>query len=400
MKQKWNNKYLTASLYLFIVICCSILFYFLVSNIGNIFVWARNIIKILTPITLGLCFAYLFNPLLNNIESFFEKNIKKLRNKKRALRTLSMIVTYFIIILSIMLFLYIIMPQIASSLKYIFDNFPEYIENIKSNIIGVSNKNDLFSVIMSKLLSYAEQFFSHTYTFLGETLPKIYDIAKNITVTLMNIIVGIVVSVYILSNKEIYFFQVRKLLAALFSREANKTILGMVKSVHGVFSGFITGKIVDSAIIGVICFIGMSVFQFPFVPLISVLIGVTNVIPYFGPFIGAIPSILLIMVVDPIKSLFFAIFVFVLQQFDGNYLGPKILGGTTGLSPFWVIFSIILFGGLFGVLGMFVGVPVFAIIYSLIKCFINELISDKQNKDKQDKVSLENGQIKEINKKY
>ncbi|MBP0979459.1 MAG: AI-2E family transporter [Oscillospiraceae bacterium] len=382
MKQKWNsNKYLTTALYAFIVICFSILFYFFVSNIGNIFSWFGNIIKILSPITLGLCFAYLFNPLLNKVEGFLKNNIKKLKNNKHVLRTVSMIITYLVIITLIILFLYIIMPQIASSLKYIFDNFPEYIDNLKSSIVDMSGKSDLFSITMSKILNYAEQFFSHTYTFLGETLPRIYDIAKNITVTLMNIVVGIVISVYILASKEVYFFQIRKLLRALFSRETNKTILGMVKSVHIVFSGFITGKIVDSIIIGIICFIGMSIFRFPFVPLISVLVGVTNVIPYFGPFIGALPSILLIMIVDPIKSLFFAIFVFVLQQFDGNYLGPKILGETTGLSPFWVIFSIILFGGIFGVLGMFVGVPIFAIIYSLIKCFINELLEDKEKKE-------------------
>ena len=347
------------------------------SNIGNIFVGIKKIFEILRPIILGLCFAYLFNPLLNKTEKFFKKNMKKLKKNKVCLRTVSMIVTYMFIITLIILFLYIVLPQLASTLKYILDNFPDYIENLKDNINLVSQKNSVFSIAVSQLLSYIEKFFNQTYEFLGDTIPKIYDIAKNITVTVMNIIVGMVVSIYVLSSKEMYFYQTRKCLKALCSKETTRTVLDMVKSVHKVFSGFISGKILNSVIIGIICFIGMSIFRFPFASLISVLVGVTNVIPYFGPFIGAIPSILLIMVVDPLKGLFFAIFILILQQFDGNYLGPKILGETTGLSPFWVIFSIILFGGLFGFVGMFIGVPIFSIMYSVTKYCINEKINKK-----------------------
>ena len=376
MKINWNKKYFIVSLYLFIVICLSIIFYFLVSNIGNLFSSINKIIKILNPIILGLCFAYLFNPILDTIEKFLKNHIKYFKNKHQ-IRIISMIITYIFIITLIILFLYIIMPQLLSTLKYILDNFPIYIDNFKINIKNLAYKNDVLSLILDELLKYTEQIFNYTYTFLGDTLPKVYDIAKNITVTVMNIIIGMVVSVYILANKEMYFFQTRKFLRAIFSKDTVKTILNMVKSTHTVFSGFISGKIVNSIIVGVICFIGMTIFKFPFASLISVLVGVTNVIPYFGPFIGAIPSILLIMVIDPLKGLFFSIFILILQQFDGNYLGPKILGETTGLSPFWVIFSIILFGGLFGVLGMFIGVPIFAIIYSIIKYLVNGLLEEK-----------------------
>ena len=382
MKIKWNNKYLIISIYTLMVICLSILFYFFILNIGNIFSAVGNVIHILNPIILGLCFAYLFNPLLNVIETFVMKNVKKIRNNSSLIRTISIAVNYIFIILLIILFLYIILPQLASTLKSILDNFPAYINTLKNNINDISNKDDIISKFSSKLLNYIEQFSDQTYAFLVDTLPEIYDIAKNITKALINIVIGMVVSVYVLANKETYFFQTKKLLTAIFSKDKTKTIIGMVKSVNVVFSGFIIGKIINSVIIGIICFIGMSIFRFPFIPLISVLVGVTNVIPYFGPFIGAIPSILLILVVDPLKGLLFAIFIFVLQQFDGNYLGPKILGETTGLTPFWVIFSIILFGGLFGVIGMFIGVPIFAIIYSLIKCFIDELIEEKNKKDK------------------
>ncbi len=376
MRLNWNKKYFIVFLYLFIVICLSIVFYFLVANIGNLFGSISKIIKILNPIILGLCFAYLFNPILDTIEKFLKKHIKYFKNKHQ-IRIISMIVTYIFIITLIMLFLYIVMPQLLSTLKYILDTFPEYIDNFKTNIENLAYKNDALSLVLDELLKYTEQIFNHTYTFLGDTLPKVYDIAKNITVTVMNIIIGMVVSVYILANKEMYFFQTRKFLRAIFNKDMVKTVLNMVKSTHTVFSGFISGKIVNSLIVGVICFIGMTIFKFPFASLISVLVGVTNVIPYFGPFIGAIPSILLIMVIDPLKGLFFSIFILVLQQIDGNYLGPKILGETTGLSPFWVIFSIILFGGLFGVLGMFIGVPIFAIIYSIVRYLINGLLEEK-----------------------
>ncbi len=381
MKQKWNNKYLTMSFYSLIVICCSILFCFFISNIDNIFSQIKNILSILRPIIWGLCFAYLFNPLLDKIEKFLKKHIKKLKNNMVWLRTISMIVTYMFIIVFIILFLYIVLPQLASTLKYILDSFPSYLEKLRYNINQTSQKNNIFSIFVSQPLGYTEKFFNQTFEFLGDNLPKLYDIAKDMTVTVMNLIVGMVVSVYILSSKEMYFYQTRKCLKAVFSKETTKTILEMTRSVHKVFIGFISGKIVNSIIIGIICFIGMTIFKFPFASLISVLVGVTNVIPYFGPFIGAIPSILLIIVVDPLKGLFFAIFILILQQFDGNYLGPKILGETTGLTPFWVIFAIIFFGGLFGFVGMFIGVPIFAIIYSIFKYFINERINSKYNKN-------------------
>jgi len=162
--------------------------------------------------------------------------------------------------------------------------------------------------------------------------------------------------------------------------------------VHWVFSKFIAGKIIDSILIGVICFIGMSIFRFPYAALISVIIGVTNIIPYFGPIFGAIPSILIILMVDPVKAILFTIFIFVLHQFDGNFLGPKILGQTTGLYPFWIIFAIILFGGWFGVLGMFIGVPIFAILYSLAREFVN----NKLQKKEQSNYDLKNSTDKDI----
>ena len=194
---------------------------------------------------------------------------------------------------------------------------------------------------------------------------------------LKNFLLGIIVSIYLLLSKETLLAQVKKTILALFNKKTcEKTFMIYHKS-NGLFIGFITGKIIDSLIIGILCFIGMTIFKMPYSVLISVIIGVTNIIPFFGPFIGAIPSALLILLAKPSFLLPFLIFVFVLQQFDGNILGPRILGDSTGLPAFWVLFSIFLGGGLFGFVGMLLGVPTFALVYALFRTFIEHRLESK-----------------------
>ena len=183
----------------------------------------------------------------------------------------------------------------------------------------------------------------------------------------LNIMIGVIISVYLLVSKQKFVGQGKKVLYALFYERQANNILEVVRKSHSIFSGFISGKLIDSLIIGVLCFIGMSIMKMPYIPLVSVLVGVTNVIPFFGPYLGAIPSILLILLISPGKGIMFLIFIIILQQLDGNIIGPKILGSSTGLSAFWVIFAILIGSGLFGIIGMIAGVPVFAVIYYLIK---------------------------------
>ena len=220
--------------------------------------------------------------------------------------------------------------------------------------------------------------------FISTAMPSITKLLGNVTVGVIGVvnalkdsILGIIISVYVLYAKEQFIAQAKKIIVALTPDNFSKPFISLVRETHGVFGGFISGKIIDSLIIGVLCFIGTSILGMPYAVLVSVIVGVFNVIPFFGPFIGAIPSALLILMVDPLKCLWFVIFIIVLQQFDGNILGPYILGGTTGLSAFWVIFAILTFGGLFGFIGMFVGVPVFAVIYTLISRGINKKLEKK-----------------------
>ena len=189
--------------------------------------------------------------------------------------------------------------------------------------------------------------------------------------------IGVIVSVYVLFSKEKFVSQTKKTVYAVFSTRNANAILHLTRKSNEIFGGFIIGKIIDSAIIGVLCFIGISILRMPYVMLVSVIVGVTNVIPFFGPYIGAIPSAVLIMLADPLKGVYFVIFIFLLQQLDGNFIGPKILGNSTGLSAFWVIFSILLGGGLFGFPGMLMGVPTFAVIYYIVQTIVNRRLENK-----------------------
>ena len=202
--------------------------------------------------------------------------------------------------------------------------------------------------------------------------------AINVLSEVFNFLVGCIVSVYMLFGKETFSAQIKKMLYAGMQVERANMVLHITRKSNEIFGGFIIGKIIDSAIIGVLCFIGITILDMPYILLVSVIVGVTNVIPFFGPYIGAIPSTILIALADPLKGLYFLIFIIALQQLDGNVIGPKILGNSTGLSAFWVVFSILLGGGLFGFIGMIIGVPTFAVIYYIVKMVVGEKLEKKR----------------------
>ena len=247
----------------------------------------------------------------------------------------------------------------------------EYIDNLGIQLDIEETFNDYFLQFTANIvdfsLEYVEPAFNATASVVAGTASWI-----------MNILLGIIISIYMLINKDKLIAQVKKLLYAIFPETfAHKTV-NVTRKTHEIFGGFLSGKLLDSFIIGIICFVVMSIFGIEYALLISIIVGVTNIIPFFGPFIGAIPSVFFLMTVDIWQAVWFIVFIIILQQFDGNYLGPKILGSTIGLSPFWIIFSVIVMNGLFGIFGMFVGVPLFAIIYTLVKEFAENRLSKKE----------------------
>ncbi len=292
-----------------------------------------------------------------------------------------MIAAYIFAVVMIAIFLGTVLPQIAISLSSLLEKIPSAIQAVDSlseNAVTMLQDFHISQSNLDKISDYLTQFMNGMLDMLGELVPYLLDLTKNITIGLKNALLGLIISVYMLFSKEKFFAQTKKVLYALLPKQYVDRTIDLTRSSHKTFSGFINGKIIDSLIIGILCYFGMRIFNMPYAALISVIVGVTNVIPYFGPFIGAIPSALIILIDKPITALWFSLFILVLQQFDGNILGPKILGDTTGLSSFWVIFSIIIGGGLFGVVGMFnVGVPRYCAIYSLVRAFIEQRLRKK-----------------------
>lgn len=320
---------------------------------------------------------------MNPPMQFIENSILKgcIRFKKhpksrgmKTIRIISVIAATLLGILVIYALIALLLPELIKSIRNIITSFPVYVNNIQTWINSTFNDKDFDHQTNQMITTYAdklEQWFS------SEMSPRIESIMKNITSSLLNLLLffknvflGIIVSLYVLITKETILARFRRVTYSIFSVTTSNRIIKNLRFVDEKFGGFLIGKIIDSIIIGLMCYIGTTLLRMPYALLVSVVVGVTNVIPFFGPFIGAIPSAVLIFVVNPLQALYFIIFIFALQQFDGNFLGPKILGNSVGVSSFMVLVAIMIGGGFMGVFGMIIGVPVCAIITALIQSFV------------------------------
>ena len=379
MKLNMNKKYTTIAVYAFLVIAAAITFFFVISEHSVVGRMAGTFFGLMTPFIYGAALAYVLNPVLNWLEKKVFPKVFGDRVSKRSRRGLGVLLTFLFGCAVVALFLAVLIPQIVESIDNLAQSIYAFLpqaQNFLNDLIAQYGTNEMLVDVLSMLgvdisdPSMALQpLATRSYTFLTQVLPNLFGGVMRFTSGLLDVVVGIIIAIYLLLSKEIFYAQVKKLLFAFFPRRVAQATLNLTHDSNTIFCGFISGKILDSAIIGVLCFIGCSVLQMPYTVLVSFIVGVTNVIPYFGPFIGAIPSIFIIMIADPLKSLVFAVFVLILQQLDGNIIGPKILGDSTGLSAFWVIFAVTFFGGLFGFVGMLIGVPTFAVIYALVRNF-------------------------------
>ena len=387
MKFQINKKYLSIAVYAFLVIAASICFFYLINEHTTVGRVLGGVVNLLIPFIYGAALAYILNPVLNWLE---QKVFPKLFGNSmtpRGRRRLGVLITLLFAVAVVAIFLAILIPQIVESIDSLATSIYEFLPKaqlILGDLVEEYGSNEVLVMVMSAFgidisdPSIAlQRLAARSYTFLTQVLPNLFGGVLRFTSGLLNVIVGIIIADYLLLSKEVFYAQVKKLMFAFFPRRFTQALLNLTHDSNAIFCGFISGKILDSAIIGVLCFIGCTVLGMPYTVLVSFIVGVTNVIPYFGPFIGAIPSIFIIMIADPIKSLIFAVFVLILQQLDGNVIGPKILGDSTGLSAFWVIFAVTFFGGLFGFVGMLIGVPTFAVIYSLIRNLAEYLLGKK-----------------------
>ncbi|PKM93979.1 MAG: hypothetical protein CVU84_13825 [Firmicutes bacterium HGW-Firmicutes-1] len=379
MRVIWNKKYTTISVYAIIVFLTCLFFYKATASWPDTKNFLSNVIKILSPILLGMLVAYFMNSLVVAFEkSIFSKikfGTKPL--KPKYVRFLSIFFSYLILFTIVILLLAIIIPQLVSSMLEFGNQFQPRLEIFMDQLNHFNftfNESTYYidpEYVNKTLTENLPKTFNQLTVMLSNLIPNLISITKDLAFGILNILVAIVVSIYLIANKESGAENSKKVILALFPNKAAKEILETFTFSHKVFSKFFVGKLVDSIIIGILCFLIVLIAKTPFPLLISVLVGITNFIPYFGPFIGGGVGFVFLLFVDPIKALWFLVIIIALQQFDGNILGPKILGDSIGLSPFWIIFSIILFGSMFGFLGMLLGAPLFSIIKTLFERYID-----------------------------
>ena len=333
----------------------------------------KGITEILKPFLYGVVFAYLLAPLCNKIEEKLFQIFPKAKTKaRRFICFIAIVISLCVAIAVIWLIIMMIIPQV-------WDSVMKIIQMVPQKLIVVNNWIEHMLENQPELQAYFEEFSSQAESNIDsllnvDTIQKVQSIINSLSVQLFgvlgvvkNIFLGLLISAYLLGSRKLFGAQAGLILHGVFSDKWAKIIEEEIRYTDKMFNGFLVGKIIDSAIIGLLCFAGTSIMGFEAPAFISVIIGITNIIPFFGPFIGSIPCGLLLLLENPMHCLYFIIFIFVLQQLDGNVIGPKILGNTTGVSSFWVLFAILLFGGMWGVVGMVIGVPLFAVIYDIIR---------------------------------
>ncbi len=389
MKKLKKSKYFKLGLTAFIVVALGIGFKYLIYNGTNFASNVSSIIKVFMPLIDGLVIAYLLTPVMDFFEKkcFIKYYIKKgkviTQKDRKRFRVYSIIIT-LIIVAGLLYGLFgSVIPQLYYSIENLVVRFPVYYDNFvnwtndllsKTNIVAEKNVDELFI----KYSKHIEEFTQTT------VLPSFKSLAANLYTgvfsfinAMLDLIIGLIVSIYLMAGKEKFIGQAKKIIYSVMDKEKANNLMVDLRFVHKTFGGFLVGKIIDSLIIGILCFIVLSFLKMPYSVLISVIVGVTNIIPFFGPLFGAIPSAFLILLVDPKKCIVFLIFIMILQQIDGNIIGPAILGNSIGVSSFWIIVAITVFGGFFNVIGMIIGVPLFAVIYAFVRRNVNKRLKKK-----------------------
>lgn len=366
---------------LFIAVCLAICFFFILKNIVIVKAWFYNLLSIINPFIYGFVIAYLLNRPMKYIENQLEKYLYKGKLKHSIKRTFSIIIIFLISTAAIFLVGSFVIPQLTQSISLLATNIPKYIFSLQNNVNEMIEKFGLSSYISSSLenlFSSWQNISSYIAEWLTQLVPYMVNLSMSITSKIFNIILSLAVSVYLLSDKEKLFRQLKTVLNALFSNKFVNKSYDIAHIINDTFGQYISGQMLDAIIVGTICSVSMFIFKMPFALLVGVIVCLTNVIPMLGPFIGAVPSTFIILMVDPIKALWFVLLIFVLQQIDGNILVPRIVGDSTGLSGLWVLFAIVVGGGLFGILGVVLSVPTLSVIFKLLRIFVNKRISEKQ----------------------
>ena len=393
-KRHQYGPYIAVGVTAFAVIAAALLLFFTLFHLSALRAFFGTLAHILRPIFLGMIFAFLLLPIHRGIFGFLVAMTpeKRLKNKGdvQFLNVLAIILSLLLAVFLLYLLLAMALPQVYLSIVGLVNAFPDYINSVQEWLQKfLADNPDIQNTVMSVYVSAAASLedwlnadilpnlesVTTTVQWLRQSvLPNLTGVMSSVSalvvslaLLLKDLLIALIVTFYLLIRKDVFAAQSKKIVYSMLPTHVGDLVVEETRSAYRIMSGFINGKLLDSLIIGVIALVCCNLLKFPYPALLATIIGVTNVIPFFGPFIGAIPCALLVFLDSPIKCLYFAVFILVLQQFDGNILGPKILGDSTGLASFWVLFSILLFGGLFGFAGMVLGVPVFAMIYSILR---------------------------------
>lgn len=377
MKKKFENKYIYAGITGFCVLAAVMICTFVFIHIDAVFQWIDRLNSALMPIYIGLAIAYLLSPLVNKVErNIFIPLFYKIMKKRKTVRSVSRAVSVAVVLLlSIVVLCWLTMlvvPEVVDSIVSLTDSLPGYYQKIVNRVNEMKgNHPEIAKQLAESTKAIYEPLFSLLQDKLVPTGTSAVTMISNGLINAMgvlfNIVIGIIISIYLMTGKERFCAQAKRMLYSILPVRYAESLLRLGKDVNWSFAKFFSGKIIDSIIVAILTFIVLSIAAMPYTALISVLVGVTNLIPFFGQYIGAIPSIVLVFLVSPVKGVLCTVLIIVIFQVDGNILGPKIIGESIGLGSFWILFSILVFGSLFGILGMICAVPIFAVVYKTVK---------------------------------
>ena len=385
--KKLQNKYVCAGITAFCVLIAVLICGCIFLNFDKVAQGFGKMNSALMPIYVGMIIAYLLSPMVNVMERrIFIPLFRKINKKDKWVRSLARGISIFLVLVMAIVVIFwltmLVVPEVVESISNLANNLPQYYRNMIQLTNDVGEKHpevaqymkESTDTVYSQVRNWVENELLPAST---EILGRVSDGLLSALGMLLNVIIGIIVSIYLMAGKEHFCAQAKRLLYTIFSEKYANRILSFGKDINWSFAKFFSGKIVDSVIVAIITFIVLSIANIPYTALISVLVGVTNIIPFFGPYIGAIPSAVLVFLASPFKGLIFLVIIIIIQQLDGNVIGPKIIGESVGLESFWILFSILVFGAMFGLLGMICAVPVFSVLYRTIKRWSHQRLEKK-----------------------
>ena len=359
-----------------IIISYGIILYFIVNNMSTFLGYISSFLKILSPLIIGAVLAFIINLFLR----FYEKKVfVNVKDKwKKAKRPVCVIMSYLTFSLIVFIIVRFISPRLEESIKTLTSSIPSYVNSISDFFYSLTLENKITEELWNKVIENFGLIITNASQFLNTALPKIFNVTKTVTSSVFDVFIGLVFSVYMLLSKEKLVGILKKVLRAHTKEEFSQSVIGVFRKANKIFRSFVGGQLTEAAILAVLCYIGMSIFKMPYAPLISVIIGISSIVPVIGAIVGTIPCALLILLENPMMAIWFVIFIVLLQQFEGNVIYPRVVGSAIGISGFWVLLAVTLGGGLFGISGILLGVPLMAVVYSVYGGYVNKKIEGKE----------------------